>query len=191
MRFVPSPGAPRFAFGELLAQARTDAGYAQTQLAAAAGVTQAEISLYESGGRTPSLDKAAHLLGILGWHFTARRAAPTDGLRLGRTTTGLMHHWAPHDGPLILTGDPQAGQDYLELIAAASPEQMPPVITATSEHDLRTHVQQRTPAIIRGPRGSDLTQWGDTFVLDVRSGGIHLRSGGYRAILRWPTRNAA
>lgn len=48
-----------------LRSARTEAGLSQAQLAEAAGVTQAHVSQWESGRRTPHIDSLVKLADAL------------------------------------------------------------------------------------------------------------------------------
>ena len=56
---LDEPGSPTFGFGAIVAQAREEAGVSQQEFARRLGLTQSEISLYETGRRVPSLNKAA------------------------------------------------------------------------------------------------------------------------------------
>jgi predicted nucleotidyltransferase len=64
--------------GALLRDARTRAGLSQVELALRAGVAQSVISVYESGGRQPSLPTLASLVAATGSAIDVQLAAVQD-----------------------------------------------------------------------------------------------------------------
>ena len=76
----------------LLEVARRVAGVTQAELARLAGTSQATVSAYERGLKTPSMKVAARLLGVLGWELTLRsRVDFTE-----HHPTGVVAFWAPN-----------------------------------------------------------------------------------------------
>jgi transcriptional regulator with XRE-family HTH domain len=76
----------------LLEVARRVAGMTQADLARRAGTSQATVSAYERGLKTPSITVAARLLGVLGWDLTLRsRVEFTE-----HHPTGIVAFWAPN-----------------------------------------------------------------------------------------------
>ena len=59
----------------LLEIARRASGVSQAELARRAGTSQATVSAYERGLKTPSLAVAARLLGAMGWELTLGRGS--------------------------------------------------------------------------------------------------------------------
>jgi transcriptional regulator with XRE-family HTH domain len=57
--------------GNLIRDARTRAGLTQAQLAEASGTSQATISAYEHGAKTPTPDTLARVLAAAGMRLTA------------------------------------------------------------------------------------------------------------------------
>lgn len=98
--------------GGLLCDARCRAGLTQTQLAERSGTSQATLSAYERGGKTPSADTLARVLAAAGVRLTT--APATHPVRtpaaaaLKRTARGL--------------------NDVIEL-AAQLPTRHPPVLS--------------------------------------------------------------
>jgi transcriptional regulator with XRE-family HTH domain len=60
----------------LIRIARRKAGLTQAVLAARAGTSQAAVSVYESGRRSPSVDTLSRLLAAAGFEMRMRLAAP-------------------------------------------------------------------------------------------------------------------
>jgi transcriptional regulator with XRE-family HTH domain len=60
----------------LIRMARREAGLSQQQLAGRAGTSQAAVSAYESGRRSPSVDTLCRLLAAAGFEVRMRLAAP-------------------------------------------------------------------------------------------------------------------
>lgn len=60
----------------LIRMARRQAGLTQTALAKRAGTSQAAVSAYESGRRSPSVDTLCRILGAAGLELRMRLAAP-------------------------------------------------------------------------------------------------------------------
>jgi transcriptional regulator with XRE-family HTH domain len=60
---------------ELIRDARVDAGLTQAALAERSGTSQATISAYEHGGKTPNPDTLARILGAAGMRLTAVAAS--------------------------------------------------------------------------------------------------------------------
>jgi transcriptional regulator with XRE-family HTH domain len=60
----------------LIRMARREAGLSQQQLAARAGTSQAAVSAYESGRRSPSVDTLCRLLAAAGFEVRMRLAPP-------------------------------------------------------------------------------------------------------------------
>lgn len=56
--------------------ARRKAGLSQTELAELAGTSQAAVSTYESGKRSPSVDTLCRLLAAAGYEVRMRLAEP-------------------------------------------------------------------------------------------------------------------
>jgi len=56
--------------------ARRQAGLTQTELAQRAGTSQAAVSAYESGRRSPSVDTLCRILAATGLELRMRLAAP-------------------------------------------------------------------------------------------------------------------
>ena len=54
-------------------RSRTAAGLTQTELAVAAGTSQATVSAYENGTKQPGLDTLDRLLAATGYELVARR----------------------------------------------------------------------------------------------------------------------
>jgi transcriptional regulator with XRE-family HTH domain len=76
----------------LLEVARRVAGVTQADLARRAGTSQATVSAYERGLKTPSVTVAARLLGVLGWELTLRsRVEFTE-----HHPAGIVAFWAPN-----------------------------------------------------------------------------------------------
>jgi transcriptional regulator with XRE-family HTH domain len=55
---------------ELLRRAREARGLTQGELAARAGTSQEQVSRWESGKRSPTVDQLARLLAVLGYELT-------------------------------------------------------------------------------------------------------------------------
>jgi DNA-binding transcriptional regulator YiaG len=62
----------------LIRIARRQAGLTQQALADRAGTSQAAVSAYESGRRSPSVDTLCRLLGAAGYEVRMRLAPPAD-----------------------------------------------------------------------------------------------------------------
>jgi transcriptional regulator with XRE-family HTH domain len=60
----------------LIRMARREAGLSQHQLATRAGTSQAAVSAYESGRRSPSVDTLCRLLAAAGFEVRMRLAPP-------------------------------------------------------------------------------------------------------------------
>ena len=60
----------------LIRMARRKAGLSQTELAALAGTSQAAVSTYESGKRSPSVDTLCRILAATGHEVRMRLAEP-------------------------------------------------------------------------------------------------------------------
>lgn len=60
----------------LIRIARREAGLSQQQLASRAGTSQAAVSAYESGRRSPSVDTLCRLLDAAGFEVRMRLARP-------------------------------------------------------------------------------------------------------------------
>lgn len=192
---LDEPGSPTFGFGAIVAQAREEAGVSQQEFARRLGLTQSEISLYETGRRVPSLNKAAHLLSHLGWQLTARRVDAAGALRLGRTRDGVMHHWNPLDGPLVLLGEHRYCMEYLDLIgraATAAGDPMPQVQWCQRRAEIDELVGRAASLILVAPAGVGRGSLRvDTLTVEVTREAIMLRRSGYCADLRWPVRKAS
>jgi transcriptional regulator with XRE-family HTH domain len=65
--------------GELLRQARQARGLTQGELATRAGTSQEQVSRWESGKRSPTVDQLGRLLAVLGYELTLRESAPPGG----------------------------------------------------------------------------------------------------------------
>jgi transcriptional regulator with XRE-family HTH domain len=81
----------------VLRDARKHAGFTQTELAHRAGTSQATISAYEHGRKTPSVETLGRLLAATGTRLTAAPAStpvvrPTKAqlARAGRTLVDVM-----------------------------------------------------------------------------------------------------
>jgi transcriptional regulator with XRE-family HTH domain len=75
----------------LLEVARRVAGLTQAELARRAGTSQATVSAYERGLKTPSVKVAARLFAVLGWELSLRsRVQFTE-----HHPTGIVAFWAP------------------------------------------------------------------------------------------------
>jgi transcriptional regulator with XRE-family HTH domain len=72
--------------------ARRVAGVTQAELARRAGTSQATVSAYERGLKTPSVKVAARLLGVLGWEFTLRSRVEF----VEHHPEGIVAFWAPN-----------------------------------------------------------------------------------------------
>src|SRR5436305_14843479 len=82
---------------DTLRRARTGAGLGQTELARRAGTSQATISAYESGRKTPSLATFERLLAATGSRLTveavpapAIRPSTADLAQRGRTLIAVL-----------------------------------------------------------------------------------------------------
>jgi transcriptional regulator with XRE-family HTH domain len=76
----------------LIEIARRARGLSQAELARQAGTSQAAVSAYERGLKTPSIAVAARLLGVLGWELTLRsRVTFTE-----HHPKGIVAFWAPN-----------------------------------------------------------------------------------------------
>lgn len=60
----------------LIRMARRKAGLSQTELAELAGTSQAAVSTYESGKRSPSVETLCRILGAAGYEVRMRLAEP-------------------------------------------------------------------------------------------------------------------
>lgn len=60
----------------LIRMARREAGLTQTELAARAATSQAAVSAYESGRRSPSVDTLVRIIAATGLELRMRLAAP-------------------------------------------------------------------------------------------------------------------
>ncbi len=60
----------------LIRMARRQAGLTQTELAERAGTSQAAVSAYESGRRSPSVDTLVRILAATGFELRMRLAPP-------------------------------------------------------------------------------------------------------------------
>jgi transcriptional regulator with XRE-family HTH domain len=76
----------------LLEVARRVAGLTQAELARRAGTSQATVSAYERGLKTPSVRVAARLLGVLGWELTLRSRVEF----VEHHPAGIVAFWAPN-----------------------------------------------------------------------------------------------
>jgi transcriptional regulator with XRE-family HTH domain len=79
----------------VLREARDRAGLTQAALAAAAGTSQATVSAYESGRKTPSVTTLDRLLAASGMRLratasTARRPSATELERTARTLRDVL-----------------------------------------------------------------------------------------------------
>ena len=75
--------------GTLIRQARRNAGLTQTGLAQRSGTSQAALSAYEGGGKTPSADTLARILAAAGVRLAvvpATRPVRTPGAAALRDT---------------------------------------------------------------------------------------------------------
>lgn len=76
----------------LLGVARRVAGLTQAELARRTGTSQATVSAYERGLKTPSVKVAARLFGALGWELTLRSRVEF----VEHHPTGIVAFWAPN-----------------------------------------------------------------------------------------------
>jgi DNA-binding XRE family transcriptional regulator len=76
----------------LIEIARRARGLSQAELARQAGTSQAAVSAYERGLKTPSIAVAARLLGVLGWELTLRSRVTFTEFH----PTGVVAFWAPN-----------------------------------------------------------------------------------------------
>lgn len=60
----------------LIRMARREAGFSQQELASRAGTSQAAVSAYESGRRSPSVDTLCRLLAAAGFEVRMRLSPP-------------------------------------------------------------------------------------------------------------------
>jgi transcriptional regulator with XRE-family HTH domain len=65
--------------GDLLRQARQARGLTQGELAARAGTSQEQVSRWESGKRSPTVDQLARLLDVLGYELTLQERRALEG----------------------------------------------------------------------------------------------------------------
>lgn len=70
--------------------ARRDAGLTQAELANRAKTSQAAISAYESGRRSPSVDTLCRILGAAGFEVRMRLAEPDRHDATRRMAEGLL-----------------------------------------------------------------------------------------------------
>lgn len=86
--------------GELLAKARKDAGFDQSQLAAAVGIARNSLSNYETGRSVPPFDVAARIASACGvsleWLATAVNTEVPAASATG--TSSLSQHSARLEG---------------------------------------------------------------------------------------------
>jgi transcriptional regulator with XRE-family HTH domain len=75
----------------LLEVARRVAGLTQAELARRAGTSQATVSAYERGLKTPSVKVAARLFAVLGWELTLRSRVEFTEFH----PEGIVAFWAP------------------------------------------------------------------------------------------------
>lgn len=75
----------------LLAQGRLDLGLTQVELAALAGTSQATLSAYERGLKSPSLKVASRILAAMDLEFTLRMRVDW----VEHHPTGIVAFWAP------------------------------------------------------------------------------------------------
>jgi transcriptional regulator with XRE-family HTH domain len=75
----------------LLGIARRARGLTQAELAAISGTSQATLSQYERGLKSPSLKVASRILAAMGYEFTLR--AHVDWVE--HHPTGIVKFWAP------------------------------------------------------------------------------------------------
>lgn len=76
----------------LLQVARRVSGLSQAELARLAGTSQATVSTYERGLKSPSLKVAARLLGVMGWEFTLQLRVDFHELH----PHGIVAFWVPN-----------------------------------------------------------------------------------------------
>lgn len=76
----------------LLEVARRASGLNQAEVARRGGTSQAAISAYERGLKTPSLKVAARLLGVMGWELTLQSRIDFEQYQ----PPGLRPFWAPN-----------------------------------------------------------------------------------------------
>ena len=74
----------------LIRMARREAGLSQQALATSAGTSQAAVSAYESGRRSPSVDTLCRILAAAGFEVRMRLAAPDAHDDTRRITEGLV-----------------------------------------------------------------------------------------------------
>ena len=83
----------------LIRIARRQAGLSQTELASRAGTSQAAVSAYESGKRSPSVDTLCRLLAAAGCEVRMRLASPDTHEPTRRAAEALLpaEQVAAHD----------------------------------------------------------------------------------------------
>ena len=74
----------------LIRMARREAGLSQQALATSAGTSQAAVSAYESGRRSPSVDTLCRILAAAGFEVRMRLAAPDAHDETRHITEALM-----------------------------------------------------------------------------------------------------
>lgn len=84
--------------GDLLRRARQARGLTQGQLAERAGTSQEQVSRWESGRRSPTVETLARLLAVLGFELTAREVPPPES-SAARGTELQLRKPREGDGP--------------------------------------------------------------------------------------------
>ncbi len=74
----------------LIRMARRQAGLTQTQLAERAGTSQAAVSAYESGRRSPSVDTLCRILAVAGFEVRMRLTPPDTHVAALKVAEALL-----------------------------------------------------------------------------------------------------
>lgn len=169
----------RFDFAATLRDARSRTGLTQAQAAKRLGLSQSQVSLYESGVRHPPLERAWQILSALGWQMSARPMDdPGDDTRLplGEDRWGNRHYWGFMDGPLVILGESSLRFAYLTGLGQSGLAEVvedPVMLAALAETRRRVIVEPAWEATVESLDQS-LT------VVSVSRQGLLLSVGGQR-----------
>lgn len=179
------PNSPGLDFGNTLRRIRIDAGWTQTRLAAHLGISQVDISRYESGKVLPPSGRLLDILTLTGWRVSLSRRCPETSTR---TRLGTNHGedvwWSPQDGHLVVIADRDLRSAYLARL-----DPHPPIEVVHDRGELTTALRGEdarfvclTPAALgAAPLPPDLS------IVTVEQDGVaHVDLQGWQAPVRWP-----
>lgn len=181
---VPS-NSPGLNFGNTLRRIRIDAGWSQSRMADVLGLSQVDVSRYETGKVLPPAGRLLDILTLTGWRVSLDRRQPDSPVR---TLLGTNHSegiwWAPRDGHLVVIADRELRTLYLALL-----DPHPPIEVVHDRGELAAAMRGHDPRFLCiSPADLGSTPLPpDLAVVTVEQDGVaHVDLQGWQAPIRWP-----